>query len=340
MPRRKPSRKRPSPLRKAFLGLFFILFAISALAGWLLLFPYGPEAETFVEIPPHTGTLAIAHALQGGGIVRNHWAFAAFREVEGGTLKAGEYRFDHPASMLDVYRRLRRGDVYTVAVVIPEGYNLFEIAAAVEGAKLAPHEEFLSAAEVNVQLVHRWDPKAASVEGYLFPDTYRFSRHATPQRMLEAMTHRFEQEASRLGLAGPEVRRTVIMASLVEREVHLDAERPVVAGVFENRLRLGMPLQTDPAVVYASILRGTWTGVIHQSELHSDSPYNTYIHAGLPPGPICNPGVAALRAALHPAPTDFLYFVANADGSTHFARDLREHSANVLAYRAGQRSTR
>ena len=125
------------------------------------------------------------------------------------------------------------------------------------------------------------------------------------------------------------------MASLVEREVHVDAERPVVAGVFENRLRLGMPLQTDPAVVYASMLRGTWTGVIHQSELHSDSAYNTYTHAGLPPGPICNPGVAAIRAALHPKRTGFLYFVANADGSTRFAETLKEHSTNVAAYRAG-----
>ncbi len=338
MPRRKPSRKRPSPLRKVFLALFLCFFAVAALIAWWLLFPYGPSSETFVDIPPHTGTLGIAKALEHGGILRNHWAFASLRELEGGTLKAGEYRFDHPESMLNIYEKLRRGDVYTVAVVIPEGFNLFDIAAAVESAKLATSEAFLAAAAANVQLVHRWDPGAISVEGYLFPDTYRFSRHTTPPMMLAAMTHRFEQASLRLGLAGPEVRRTVIMASLVEREVHLDAERPVVAGVFENRLRAGMPLQTDPAVVYASILRGTWTGVIHQSELHSDSAYNTYTHVGLPPGPICNPGLAALRAALHPAPTEYMYFVANADGSTHFARDLREHSANVLAYRAGQRS--
>lgn len=110
----------------------------------------------------------------------------------------------------------------------------------------------------------------------------------------------------------------------------------MVAGVFENRLRLGMPLQTDPAVVYASMLRGTWTGVIHQSELHSASPYNTYVHAGLPPGPICNPGIAALEAALHPAANDYLYFVANPDGSTRFARSLQEHEANVTAYRQQQ----
>ncbi len=331
-----PRRKRKSPARKAFLALFLCFFAASALVAWLLLSPFGPISETFVDIPTHTGTPGIADALENGGIIRNHWAFLILRELEGGTLKAGEYRFDHPASLLEIYGRLRHGDVFTIAVTIPEGFNLFDIANAVQTAKLAPNTAFLAAAAANVALVHPWDPQAKSVEGYLFPDTYRFSRHTTPATMIAAMTHRFEQAALRLGLTGPEVHRTVTMASLVEREVHLDAERPVVAGVFENRLRAGMPLQTDPAVVYASMLRGTWTGVIHQSELHSDSLFNTYTHVGLPPGPICSPGLASLRAALHPQETEYLYFVANADGSTRFARNLREHEANVQVYRSGQ----
>ncbi len=316
--------------------LLLLVVVVAVGCAWVVLAPFGPERETFVDIPAHTGTSGIAAALEHGGAIRNRWAFAALREVEGGTLKAGEYRFDHRASMLEVYSRLRRGDVFTIAVVIPEGFNLFDVAQAVESAGLAPHEVFLAAAQTNVGLVRRWNPAANSVEGYLFPDTYRFSRHTTPAMMLAAMTRRFGQVALRLGLTGPEVPRTVTMASLVEREVHVDAERPMVAGVFENRLRLGMPLQTDPAVVYASMLRGTWTGVIHQSELHSDSAYNTYAHTGLPPGPICNPGVAALQAAFHPAKTEFLYFVANPDGSTKFARDLREHEANVTAYRSAQ----
>ncbi len=316
--------------------LLLLVVVVVVGCAWVVLAPFGPDQETFVDIPAHTGTSGIAVALEHGGVIRNRWAFAALREVEGGTLKAGEYRFDHRASMLEVYSRLRRGDVFTIAVVIPEGFNLFDVAQAVETAGLAPREAFLAAAEENVGLVRRWDPAANSVEGYLFPDTYRFSRHTTPAMMLGAMTRRFGQVALRLGLTGPAVPRTVTMASLVEREVHVDAERPIVAGVFENRLRLGMPLQTDPAVVYASMLRGTWTGVIHQSELHSDSAYNTYAHTGLPPGPICNPGVAALQAALHPAKTEYLYFVANPDGSTKFARDLREHAADVTAYRSGQ----
>ena len=316
--------------------LFLLVVAVAAL-GFLVLAPFGPEQPVFVDIPAHTGTLGMGTALEQGGVVRSRWLFAGLRELEGGSLKAGEYRFAEPASLLEVYRRLRRGDVFTVAVVIPEGYNLFDIALAVEAAGLASQQDFLAAATTNTGLIRQWNPHAVSLEGYLFPDTYRFSRHATPAIMLAAMTRRFGQMALRLGLAGPQVPALVTMASLVEREVHLDAERPVVAGVFENRMRLGMPLQTDPAVVYASMLRGTWTGVIHRSELQSDSPYNTYRHAGLPPGPICNPGVAALKAAEHPTRTEALYFVANADGSTRFATTLEEHNGNVAAYRAAQR---
>ncbi len=323
-------------MRVVKLLLFLFVVAGAALA-YLVISPYGPASPTFVEIPAHTGTLEIATTLERQKAVRSRWVFAMLREMEGGTLKAGEYRFAQPASMLGVYDRVRRGDVFTVAVVIPEGYNLFDVAGAVEAAGLGTREEFLAAATANTGLVRQWDPQAVSLEGYLFPDTYRFGRHATPTQMQVAMTRRFRQVAMRLGVAGPEIARVTTTASLVEREVHLDAERPIVAGIFVNRLRLGMPLQTDPAVAYASMLRGTWTGVIHKSELQSDSPYNTYTHRGLPPGPICNPGVAALRAALQPAATPYLYFVAKEDGSTQFATDLAEQNAHVATYRAAAR---
>jgi UPF0755 protein len=231
-----------------------------------------------------------------------------------------------------------------VTVVVPEGFNIFDVAGAVAGAGLLKDTgdakaEFLQAEMQHVELVKQWSPQAKSVEGFLFPDTYRFGRHATAVQILTAMTKRFGVEAARLGLGShgdivtTPTERVVTMASLVEKEVHLDAERPVVASVFENRLAAGMPLQTDPAVIYASLLRGTWTGVIHQSELHSDSAYNTYAHTGLPPGPICNPGLAALKAAMHPATTDYLYFVADANGATRFAKDLAGHNANVAEYR-------
>ena len=323
--------------------LVVMVLVVGLVVGFFAYVPYGPSGETFVDVLPGTGTFGIARQLQKTGIVRSAWAFDAvviWKTVTGrgaGSLKAGEYRFDQAARMEEVYDRLRRGDVYTVTLVIPEGFDIFDIASAVAAAKLDSREDFLKAEEQNTELITEWVPKgsAHSLEGYLFPDTYKFSRHAPAILMLTTMVREFRQEAKRLGIPTGEVARTVTMASLVEKEVHLDGERPEVASVFENRLAAGMPLQTDPAVVYASLLRGTWTGVIHESELKSDSNYNTYTHVGLPPGPICNPGVAAMQAALHPAKTDYLYFVADPTGATKFAATLAEHNANVAAYRAG-----
>jgi UPF0755 protein len=340
--------------------LVVAVLVVAAVVGFYGYVPYGPAGETFVVIAAGTGTAGIARQLEKAGVVRSAVAFEAVKEGRGmsgkaGTLKAGEYRFDHAATVGEVYDRVRRGDVYTVTLVVPEGFNIFDIAAAVEAAGLGPREEFLAAERAHTELIAQWSPRAESLEGFLFPDTYKFGRHATAVQMLSVMVKRFGQVAGGMGLVayptprdetamhGPprgsvtagSLKRLVTMASLVEKEVHVDAERPVVAGVFENRLAAGMPLQTDPAVIYAAMLRGTWTGVIHQSELHADSPYNTYAHVGLPPGPICNPGVAALRAALHPAKTDYLYFVADASGSTRFSATLAGHNTNVAAYRAG-----
>jgi UPF0755 protein len=321
--------------------LAFVVILVAVVAGYCVLAPFGPTSETFVEIAPGTGSIGIAQQLQKADVVRSSTAFEAWRAWEkatgdGRSLKAGEYRFDHPASLIDVYDRLRRGDVYTKTVVIPEGFNIFDVANAVGAAGLGTRDDFLHAEMQHTELIAHWSPGASSLEGYLFPDTYKFSRHATPEQMLTIMVKRFAQQEQRLGIPADQVPQTVTMASLVEKEVHLDAERSKVASVFENRLAAGLPLQTDPAVIYASMLRGTWTGVIHQSELHSDSAYNTYAHVGLPPGPICNPGIAALQAAMHPANTDYLYFVADANGSTRFAATLAEHNANVAAYRSAR----
>jgi UPF0755 protein len=334
-------------LLKVVLVLAILAALAAAAVGILVGTPFGPKTATFVNIPPGTGTAGIARELQRAGVVRSASAFEAIRVwkgLRGGTraasLKAGEYRFNHPATMVEVYDRIRSGDVYTQTVVIPEGFNIFDIANAMAGARLSTREAFLQAEIDHTELISAWttgeSQKPRSLEGFLFPDTYRFSPHATPVQILSAMVRRFGQVAHGLQMQG-NVQRTVTMASLVEKEVHLDSERPVVASVFGNRLAVGMPLQTDPSVIYASLLQGTrgnWTGAIHESELHSDSAYNTYTHAGLPPGPICNPGLAALTAALHPARTDYLYFVADANGATRFAVTLAEHNANVASYRA------
>ena len=190
-------------------------------------------------------------------------------------------------------------------------------------------------------LIADLDPGARSLEGYLFPDTYHFARKATPAQICATMVRRFRAVAGQLGLK-EDVHRVVTMASLVERETAVDAERPLVASVFENRLAQKMPLMTDPAVIYGLELEGQWRGAIYQSDLQRDTPYNTYLHAGLPPGPVANPGLRSLRAAMAPAQTDYLYFVAagaNAQGRSLFASTLEEHSRNVAGYRHALRKT-
>lgn len=313
--------------------LFLLILIVVAAIAFLFLVPYGPHTEQFVDIAPGTSTLQMGRQLKQAGVLRTGYELQVLRFTRGGSLKAGEYRFDHPATPTEVYSRLHRGDVYTIALTIPEGYNIFDIAGAVQAAGLDSSASFLAAERAHTELIRPWSPRATSLEGFLFPDTYKFNHHSTEVEMLGAMVKRFAEVATRLRLQPADAPRVVTMASLIEREVRVPSERPVVAGVFENRLRAGMPLQTDPSVIYASLLNGTWTGVIHQSELHSDSAYNTYTHPGLPPGPICNPGVASLQAALRPAQTDYMYFVANPDGSSKFAKELDEHNANVAQYR-------
>lgn len=323
---------------KFFAFLLLVLALAAAAVGFVVFVPNGPSVETFVDIAPGTSSRGMGQRLAQAGVLRTQYAFDLLRLAKGGTLKAGEYRFDHPATAIEVYDRIAKGDVYTRAVTIPEGFNLWEIAAAVEGAGLASKTDFLQAERSNTALIARWSPAATTLEGYLFPDTYRFSRHTTPQQMLAIMVRRFGRAMAELGQTSEsgkagDVARIITMASLIEKEVRVDAERPMVAGVFENRLRLGMPLATDPAVIYAAMLDGRWRGTIYVSDLASQNAYNTYRHAGLPPGPICSPGMAALRAALHPTTTDNLYFVADAAGHTQFSSTLQQHAEKVQAYR-------
>jgi UPF0755 protein len=324
-----------------FLATLLLLLVIgAAIAAGVIYRPYGPSTETFVDIAPGTGTEAIGAELEKSGVIRSQYGFDLLRLAKGGTLKAGEYRFDHPVPMTDVYERLLHGDVYTQALTIPEGYNIFDIAQAVEAAGLGKRDAFLAAERQHTELILAWEPPGGpppeSLEGYLFPDTYQFSRHASPLQILSAMVRRFHQETSQLGLSS-DVARTVTMASLIEKEVSHDAERPLVAGVFANRLAKGIPLATDPTIVYAALLENRWRGTIYASDLQSPSLYNTYKHTGLPPGPICNPGVAALRAAMRPAQTDYLYFVSDAAGHSRFSATLKEHNAQVQAYRQAQK---
>ena len=350
MVRRAKSRRRKSSGVPGFLILMFLL-AVCAGVGWYVLLPAGPQKETFVEIAPGSSSRQIAEQLEQAGVIRSRYGFDLIRLWKRGTLKAGEYRFDHAVSPTEVYARIAKGDVFTMPVTIPEGSTRFDIAARMEQAGFVKKEEFLAATIKETGLISDLDPHAKSLEGYLFPDTYRFQRKATAFQIVSAMVRRFRAEAASIGLtpglahgtgtppAHRNVHDIVTLASLVERETAVDAERPQVASVLTNRLTKNMPLMTDPAVIYGLEVEGKWRGSIYASDLadpQHDTPYNTYRHAGLPPGPIANPGLPALRAALSPAPTDYLYFVAagaDPQGKSRFAATLEEHNKNVAAYR-------
>ena len=322
------------------LKLLFRLIAIALViaVAWLaygLLWPAGPSQQKLVQLKGGSSAHHIAAELAKNGIIRNQYAFLLWHYMHGRKpLKAGEYEFDHRASLREVYDRIAGGDIFFHTVVVPEGYNIFDVAGAIEEAGLGKREDFLKIAQTDTALVRDLDPKAPSLEGYLFPDTYHFTRTQSMHDMAAAMVRRFRQNIKEMGL-NQNVHDVVTMASIIEKETGAPEERPEVASVFYNRLQKNMQLKTDPSAIYAALLNNRYSGVIHQSDLHFDSPYNTYRNAGLPPGPISNPGKASLEAAMHPAQTDFLYFVADPQNQGHhrFARTDAEHAVNVQAYR-------
>jgi UPF0755 protein len=323
-----------------WLGLLVVaVLTMSGFGLWRVARPYqGFRSAVFVEFPRGTSTEALAADLARAGVVRSRWDFLLARIADRGRiLQAGEYRFNRPASAIEVFDRIARGDVFYYELVVPEGKNMFDIAAAVEQLGLFSAAQFLAAAR-DPQLIRDLDPQAPSLEGYLFPNTYRLSRHATPAAVCRMMTDKFRSQWRSLH-AGTDVHRTVTLASLVEKESKLSDERPMVAAVFGNRLRLGMKLDCDPTAIYAALLENRYRGSIYRSDLDSDSPYNTYRHAGLPPGPIANPGLAAIRAVLSPADSDALYFVLRPDGSGghQFSNNLADHSAAVARYRRAEK---
>ena len=341
-----------------FVFTLFLVFVLAAAIwlAWALYLPVQPGGTQFVLLRPGSSSRRIAADLQSAGVIRSARAFLLIHYTLGSTLKAGEYKFDQPATARQIHDRLARGDIYVHTITIPEGYNLYDIAGVVQLAGLGSAQDFLNAAKGDVSQVRDLDPQAASLEGYLFPDTYGFTRTQSMHDIIAVMVHRFRREAAQLGLicavhqpppssesgaAGcADIHAVVTMASIVEKETAAPEERPMVAGVYYNRLQHRIALAADPTVIYATLVSGRYTGAIHQSDLQSDSPYNTYRHAGMPPGPIANPGRASLEAALHPAKTDFLYFVSNGNGRHRFARTLDEHSRNVAAYRRAVANSR
>jgi UPF0755 protein len=320
--------------------LTLLLLAALATGGWLawaLRMPITPEGQKFVLLRPGYSTRRIAAELKSAGVIRNSLAFVLWHRIHRKqSLKAGEYLFDKAATPLDVHDRLVRGDIYVHTVVIPEGYTMFDIAQAVQDAGLGSSQQFLEVARTEVRVISDLSPDAKSLEGYLFPNTYEFTRTQSMKDIAGAMVKQFRLVTEQIGLT-IDVQKTVTMASIIEKETAVPEERPMVASVYYNRLGRNVALQADPSVIYAELLDGSYAGALHHSDMGFHSAYNTYTHPGLPPGPIGNPGRVSLEAAMHPAKTDFYYFVSDGNGHHRFSHSLEEHNQNVAKLRQAVR---
>jgi UPF0755 protein len=310
--------------------ILLVLLVAGAAAGYLWYCvekPYGtiPADGLYVDIPHGASRRAVAHILKKAGVIRNSFAFEFYaRRHPKRTLEAGEYLFDHPLSGKEVFWKLANGQVFEQPFTVREGETIFDIAHDLEAAKYMSADDFL---------------KARTLEGFLFPATYNLPKHAPAEELTGVMVRKFRDALADVLPNGSEwsdptvsIGSVVTLASLVERETPKPDERPLVAGVFTNRMTRNMPLQCDPTVIYALQMDDEYNGTLTLRDLRLNSPYNTYRNKGLPPGPIGNPGEVALRAALHPAQTNYLYFVANTQGGHFFASTLAEHNENVAKY--------
>lgn len=308
-------------------------------SGW-------PGESVTVELSEGMPAGTMIRALGEARVVRKPTLLKLWLRWKGGdeTLHAGEYRFEHPSTPIEVLERLRRGDVVLHAVTVPEGLTLVETARRIADAGFAD-EDALFAAFSDPAPILDFDPEAGDLEGYLFPDTYRFPRGETAPRIMEALVGRFREMAGpdydeRAGRAGLSLRQAVVLASLIEKETSLPSERPRISRVFHNRLDREMPLQCDPTVIYALRRDGIEVRALSRRDLAHQSPWNTYVHVGLPPGPICSPGRDSLLAALDPSEGDELYFVASPDGGHRFSATLEGHLRAVREWRDYSRSSR
>jgi len=328
--------------------LLILALTAGAAAAWLwygITKPYQGFAKegVFVDVPHGASRRYVAYLLQKNGIVRSSLGLEIYaRRHPKRTLQAGEYFFDHAMTGRDVFWKLANGEVYQQPFTVREGETMFDIARELEAAKFMSASDFIYAAG-DPALIRDFAPGAQTLEGFLFPATYELPRHPAASELTAEMVHKFKEQWKQIASSPTSghsvegdrqaVTRSVTLASLVERETPKPEERPLVAGVFENRMRKNMRLQCDPTVIYGMERLGRYNGTLTGKDLSFDSLYNTYEHGGLPPGPIGNPGDASLRAALHPAETDYLYFVANTQGGHFFSATLAEHNKNVVKYR-------
>ena len=295
-------------------------------------------AGVFVDVEPGDSIPVIANRLAAAGVVAEEWLFrlAVRRSGRDRELQAGEYFFDAPLSPLAVVAKIADGRVHLRPITFPEGLTLPEMASIAQAKGLGSAAAFTAAAS-RPALISDLDPHATDLEGYLFPETYSLPRHATADNLVAAMVAQFrrifdDELRRRAAERGLSVRETVTLASIIQRETGAGAEHGLVSAVFNNRLRIGMPLQSDPTVIYALERAGVYDGNLTRRNMQVDSPYNTYRYGGLPPGPIAAPGRDVLRAALEPADVTYLYFVSRNDGTHAFANTLREHNRNVREF--------
>ncbi len=343
------ARGRSLHIGAVFLWIVLVMVAVTVVLGFrLFLFSVTPtpklKASIKIFIRPGTGAHTVAALLEKEGVISQANLFYWYARVRGmaSKMKAGEYQFASGATPKLVLETLVEGKVVSYRVTIPEGATVKDVARLVAASGLADPDEILELARDRHLITSLGLPDNASLEGYLFPETYLFRRGDRPRDILKRMVlefwRRFSPERqARARQMGFSVHETVTLASLVEKEAVMDWERPVIAGVFLNRLQRHMPLQSDPTAVYDL---EDFSGPILRRHLERESPYNTYVHKGLPPGPICNPGEKSLRAVLEAPKTSFLYFVSNNDGSHTFSISYDEHLQAVARFRALKQESR
>jgi UPF0755 protein len=330
---------------KAFFTFFFLTLLVAGAAMgyiWISLDkPYGaiPPNGIFLEVPHGASQRSVARLLESKGIIRSSIAFELYaRRHPKRSLLAGQYFFDRSLTGKQVFWKIANGEIYEQPFTVKEGDTSFDIASNLQAANYMKAAEFLKATQ-DASQIQDFAPDAKTLEGFLFPATYNLPLHASAADLTTMMVHKFREAMQQIApdrldplTPGTPLLSVITLASLVEAETPKPEERPLVAGVYTNRLRQEMLLQCDPTVIYALKQVDKYKPPLLLKDLRYDSPYNTYMHPGLPPGPIGNPGELAIRAALSPTPTDFLYFVANTQGGHFFASTLAEHNQNVAKY--------
>ncbi|HDS15949.1 MAG TPA: endolytic transglycosylase MltG [Proteobacteria bacterium] len=329
--------------RRFFIAIAMIsgIIAIGGLGSLHLYFfahAPGPGPEQIILIEAGSSLQKIAADLHEQQLISSRSSFILLNRVLGSAtrLQAGEYRLDAAATPLAIIDSMKNGRILLRQVTIPEGFTLTQIGTRLQDADLCRSDDFTNLTQAP-DLLARWDIAGENAEGYLFPSTYKYSRQTSCRQLVEMMLAAGQERWRTLinGPMAPEAQaltrgQLITMASIIQKEAGNKAEMPLIASVFYNRLRRGMRLESDPTTIYA--LKENFDGNLKRRDLRHPSPYNTYRHHGLPPGPICNPGEDALQAALRPDRSDYLYFVATKNGGHQFSRTFREHNQAVEKY--------